>query len=202
MAHMEAVCPEVLDRAEVALHCKDWLFLNLTGVRATDPSEASFTFGDFRTRQYSDAVIASLGGLAHRRHLLPEILDGTRETRPLTQAAAEATGGLRAGTPVSLGYVDMVMTALGAGVHTGDAGAGCSTVGSTGVHMRAVASNKVHLNAERTGYVICLPVPDLVTQVQTNMAATLNLDWALALAADLIGGGGRDAKPCRSRGAD
>ena len=97
----------------------------------------------------------------------------------MTQAAAEATG-LRAGTPVSLGYVDMVMTALGAGVHTGDAGAGCSTVGSTGVHMRAVASNKVHLNAERTGYVICLPVPDLVTQVQTNMAATLNLDWALA----------------------
>ena len=185
MAHMEAVCPEVLDRAEVALHCKDWLFLNLTGVRATDPSEASFTFGDFRTRQYSDAVIAALG-LTHRRHLLPEILDGTRETRPLTQAAAEATG-LRAGTPVSLGYVDMVMTALGAGVHTGDAGAGCSTVGSTGVHMRAVAPDKVHLNAERTGYVICLPVPDLVTQVQTNMAATLNLDWALALAADLIG---------------
>ncbi|WP_420326705.1 FGGY-family carbohydrate kinase [Mameliella sp.] len=185
LAHMAATCPELLDRAEVALHCKDWLFLNLTGVRATDPSEASFTFGDFRNRRYSDTVISSLGLQAYR-HLLPEIIDGAQETRPLTPEAAEATG-LLAGTPVSLGYVDMVMTALGAGVHTGDAGAACSTVGSTGVHMRAVTSDQVHLNAEGTGYVICLPVPDLVTQVQTNMAATLNIDWALALAEDLIG---------------
>lgn len=184
MAHMQAHCPELLDRAEVALHCKDWLFLKLTGVRATDPSEASFTFGDFRNRRYSDTVISALG-LEGRRHLLPEIIDGAQETRPLTRAAAEATG-LREGTPVSLGYVDMVMTALGAGVHTGDAGAACSTIGSTGVHMRAVTSDKVHLNAEGTGYVICLPLPDLVTQVQTNMAATLNIDWALALAGDLL----------------
>lgn len=184
IAHMAATCPDVLDRAEAALHCKDWLFLNLTGIRATDPSEASFTFGDFRTRRYSDTVISALG-LNARRHLLPEIIDGAQETRPLTKQAAEATG-LRAGTPVSLGYVDMVMTALGAGVHTGDAGAACSTVGSTGVHMRAVTSDKVHLNAEGTGYVICLPVPDVVTQVQTNMAATLNIDWALALAEDLM----------------
>jgi erythritol kinase len=184
MAHMDVHHPDLLDRAAVALHCKDWLFLNLTGVRATDPSEASFTFGDFRTRAYSATVIDALG-LTHRRHLLPDIVDGTTETFPLTPAAADATG-LRAGTPVSLGYVDMVMTALGAGVHTGDAGAACSTLGSTGVHMRAVTADAVHLNAEGTGYVICLPVPGLVTQVQTNMAATLNLDWLLALAADLV----------------
>lgn len=185
IAHMAATFPELLDRAEVALHCKDWLFLNLTGVRATDPSEASFTFGDFRTRRYSDTVIAALGLESHR-HLLPEIVDGTQQTFPLTTAAAQATG-LRAGTPVSLGYVDMVMTALGAGVHTGDAGAACSTIGSTGVHMRAVKAGDVHLNDAGTGYVICLPAPDMVTQVQTNMAATLNLDWILDVAADLLG---------------
>jgi len=184
IAHMATTRPELLDAAEVALHCKDWLYLNLTGVRATDPSEASFTFGDFRSRQYSDTVIEALG-LSKHRHLLPQILDGSQETRPLTEEAAAQTG-LLAGTPVSLGYVDMVMTALGAGVHTGHAGAACSTVGSTGVHMRAVTSADVHLNAEGTGYVICLPVPDLVTQVQTNMAATLNIDWALALAEDLM----------------
>lgn len=188
MAHMARVCPDLLDHAEVALHCKDWLFLNLTGVRATDPSEASFTFGDFRNRKYSDTVIQALG-LESRRHLLPEIIDGSQHTSPLTAEAAAQTGLLH-GTPVTLGYVDMVMTALGAGVHTGDAGAACSTVGSTGVHMRAVASDEVHLNAVGTGYVICLPVPDMVTQVQTNMAATLNIDWALALAEDLMAEGG------------
>ncbi|WP_082529298.1 FGGY-family carbohydrate kinase [Aurantimonas sp. Leaf443] len=184
LAHMAAVMPELLDRAETALHCKDWLYLKLTGLRATDPSEASFTFGDFRTRAYDDTVIEALG-LSDRRSLLPPIVDGTEVTHPLSARAAAETG-LLAGTPVSLGYVDMVMTALGAGVHTGEAGVACSTVGSTGVHMRAVRAGDVALNAEGTGYVIALPVPGLVTQVQTNMAATLNIDWALGLAGDLL----------------
>ncbi len=184
MAHMDAHHPELLDRASVALHCKDWLYLKLTDVAATDPSEACFTFGNFRTRAYDDTVIEALG-LSRRRHLLPDIVDGWQLTHPLTEAAARETG-LRAGTPVSLGYVDMVMTALGAGVHTGELGAACSTVGSTGVHMRAVSDDAVHLNDERTGYVICLPVPGLVAQVQTNMAATLNIDWALRMAADVM----------------
>jgi erythritol kinase len=52
--------------------------------------------------------------------------------------------------------------------------------------MRAVRAEDVHLNVEGTGYVICLPVPGIVTQVQTNMAATLNLDWVLSLAADVL----------------
>ena len=186
LAHMAAVSPELLDRAEVALHCKDWLYLNLTGVRATDPSEASFTFGNFRSRRYDDAVIEALG-LRSRRGLLPEIVDGTETTHPLSARAAAETGLLQ-GTPVSLGYVDMVMTALGAGVHTaaGEAAVACSTVGSTGVHMRAVRAEDVVLNAEGTGYVIALPIPDLVTQVQTNMAATLNIDWVLGVAGDLM----------------
>lgn len=184
MAHMARHFPELLDRAEVALHCKDWLHLKLTGIRATDPSEASFTFGNFRNRRYDDTVIEALG-LSSRRGLLPEIVDGSQTTHPLTDEAARATG-LKPGTPVSLGYVDMVMTALGAGVHTGEAGAACSTVGSTGVHMRARKSGDIELNAEGTGYVIALPVPDMVTQVQTNMAATLNIDWILRVAADLL----------------
>ncbi len=183
MAHMARTTPALLERAEVALHCKDWLHLNLTGVRATDPSEASFTFGDFRIRAYDDQVIEALG-LARHRHLLPPIVDGTHTTHPLTDAAARETG-LRAGTPVSLGFVDMVMTALGAGVQTGAAGVACSTIGSTGVHMRAVRDCDVILNAQGTGYVIALPLPGLVTQVQTNMAATLNLDWMLRLASDM-----------------
>lgn len=192
MAHMDRFQPEFLDAAEVVLHCKDWIYLNLTGVRATDPSEASFTFGNFRTRTYDDTVIDALG-LNHRRNLMPEIIDGSQITHPLTPEAAAQTG-LRAGTPVSLGFVDMVMTALGAGVHTGAVGAACSTVGSTGVHMRSTPVDGVHLNAEGTGYVICLPVPGIVTQVQTNMAATLNIDWLLQMAADLMSDFGRPTK--------
>ena len=184
LAHMASHQPDLLERAEVALHCKDWLFLNLTGVRATDPSEACFTFGDFRNRSYSDSVLSALGLQMHR-HLLPPILDGSKQTQPLCASAAKATGLLE-GTPVSLGFVDMVMTTLGAGVHTGEPGVACSAIGSTGVHMRAVRSDAVHLNEERSGYVICLPAENMVTQVQTNMSATLNIDWVLSLAGDLL----------------
>ncbi|MFT4185213.1 MAG: FGGY-family carbohydrate kinase [Rhizobium sp.] len=184
LAHMNRFMPELLDRAETALHCKDWLYLNLTGIRATDPSEASFTFGNFRTRRYDPVVIGALG-LEHRRSLLPEIIEGTEVTHPLSPEAAKATG-LLAGTPVCLGYVDMVMTALGAGVRSSGENAACSTIGSTGVHMRATPVSDVQLNAEGTGYVIALPIPGIVTQVQTNMGATINIDWILQIAAELM----------------
>ena len=189
LAHMDRFMPELLDRAETAMHCKDWLYLNLTGVRATDPSEASFTFGNFRNRQYDPIVIDALG-LARRRSLLPEIIDGTEISHPLSAEAAKAVG-LLTGTPVCLGYVDMVMTALGAGVRTGGQNAACSTIGSTGVHMRAKAVPDVQLNDDGTGYVIALPIPGIVTQVQTNMGATINIDWILRIAADLMSEGGR-----------
>ena len=133
-------------------------------------------------------MIAALG-LGHRRRLLPEIIDGTRLTHPLTTAAAAATG-LKPGTPVSLAYVDMVMTALGAGVLGGAGDAACSVIGSTGVHMRATPVDGVHLNQEGTGYVIALPAPGMVTQVQTNMATSLNIDWVLGLAADVMAAAG------------
>lgn len=185
MAYMARHHPELLAKADCAMHCKDWLYLNLTGVRATDPSEACFTFGDFRTRQYDDQVIETLG-LSSYRHLLPEIIDGSQQTHPLTAESAQHIG-LKAGTPVSLAYVDMVMTALGAGVHTGEENTACSVIGSTGVHMRSVSAEDLPLNHQGTGYTIVLPIPGRVTQVQTNMAAALNLDWLLSFAADLLG---------------
>ena len=188
LAHMQATTPELLALAEVALHPKDWLYLNLTGQRATDPSEANFTFGNFRTRHYEPDVIAALG-LSAQRHLLPEIVDGSQTTHKLTTRAASETG-LLAGTPVSLGYVDVVCTALGAGVHTGAGLAagtvsGCTVIGSTGMHMLAKPVADVVLNAESTGYVMVLPIAGMVAQMHSNMASTLNIDWALNLAADL-----------------
>ena len=185
LAHMDKQCAGLLDGAEAAMHCKDWLYLNLTGVRATDPSEVSFTFGNFRTRQYDDAVLDALG-LSHRRSLLPEIIEGTETVHPLTAEAAQAVG-LLAGTPVCLGYVDMAMSALGAGVRSEGRNAAVSAIGSTGVHLLAKPVADVMLNSERTGYVIALPIPGIVTQVQTNMGATINLDWLLQTGADLLG---------------
>lgn len=187
---MKETTPEVLAASDCALHCKDWLYLNLTGVRATGPCEAVFTFGDFRTRAYDDEVIGALGLLAEKR-LLPEILDGSQQSHPLSAEAAAATG-LRQGTPVSLGYLDVSCTAMGGGIYTDRAGAGCTIIGSTGMHMRATPQDEVLLNDDLTGYVMPLPLPGMVAQLQSNMASTLNLDWLLNMAADLAAGLGQE----------
>jgi erythritol kinase len=79
LAHVLAHSPEQLDQAATAFHCKDWLYLNLTGIRATDPSEGCFTFGDYKTRSYSEEVV-DFYGLGKHASLIPPICDGQRRS--------------------------------------------------------------------------------------------------------------------------
>lgn len=192
LAYMKTHMPEALERAECAMHCKDWLYLNLTGQRVTDPTEGSFTFGDFRTRAYNDDVLAFLG-LTDQRRLLPPICDGATNTHGLSRDAATATG-LPAGTPVALGYVDIVCTTLGGGGYLPGQRTGCTIVGTTGVHIGCKANDDVQLNPEeRTGYVMPLPIAGQAAHLQTNMAGTMNIDWVLGLAQDVCATLGREA---------
>ncbi|RWO47370.1 MAG: carbohydrate kinase [Mesorhizobium sp.] len=185
LAFMKRNAPDRLAGAATAFHCKDWLYFNLTGERATDPSEGTFTFGDFRTRGYCDEVLEVLG-VADLRHLLPPIVDGTRHSAGLSAAAAKATG-LLSGAPVVLAYVDVACTALGAGLLDRERKPGCSIIGSTGMHMRlAQTPDEVLLNEARTGYTMTMPAPGVFAQMQSNMAATLNIDWILSLASGIL----------------
>ena len=185
LAHIGRHMPERLKGAATAFHCKDWLYFKLTGSRATDPSEGCFTFGDFRRRAYDDEVVGLLG-LEGMRSLLPPIVDGTRQNAGLSPEAAAATG-LKAGTPVALGYIDVVCTALGAGLFDRRATPGCTIIGSTGMNMRLVLSaDQVELNDDATGYTMCMPAPGVFAQMQSSLAATLNIDWVLSLASDIL----------------
>ncbi len=182
--------PDVVRRAATAFHCKDWLYFKLTGERVTDPSEANYTFGSFKTRVFQDDLIDALG-LSDCSRLLPRIVDGTKEAGSLSAAAARETG-LPQGLPVVLGYLDVVCSALGGGLYDPSGAVGVSILGSTGMHMRfAPHSADVRLNDSMSGYTMVFPVPDAVSQMQSNMAATLNIDWLLDIAgqaAELAGG--------------
>ena len=180
---MREIMPEVFDTATTSLHCKDWLYFRMTGERVVDPSEASFTFGDFRTRNYSPDVIDALE-LNDLKYLLPPVIDGTQQTHKLTEAAARQTG-LRAGTPVALAYVDVTCTAIGGGLFAQDDINACTIIGSTGMHMVAKPAEDFMPVGARSGYVMPLPIPGWVAQIQSNMAATLNLDWVFALAGEM-----------------
>jgi erythritol kinase len=177
--------PEVIARTASAHHCKDWLYFKLTGTRASDPSEANFTFGSYMTRGYAPGILDALGAKDCER-LLPRIVDGAREAGTLTPAAAQETG-LIAGMPVVLGSVDVVCTGLGGGLFDPSGRVGCTVIGSTGMHMRlATSADKVVLNPEGSGYTMAFPSPGMSAQMQSNMAATLNIDWLLDLACEIL----------------
>jgi erythritol kinase (D-erythritol 1-phosphate-forming) len=181
LAWLQQHQPERLAKAAHALHCKDWLYFMLTGRRVVDPSEGIFTYGDFRNRCYAPEIGERLG-IARHAHLLPDIVDGANTHHGLTDAAAFATG-LPSGLPVVLGYVDVVCSAIGGGLYDASGKVGCSILGSTGMHMRlADGADAVALNSACSGYTMALPQAGLYAQIQSNMAATVNIDWLVELA--------------------
>lgn len=185
LAWMNRHRPDVLAKATDAFHCQDWIYFNLTGDRRTDPSQANFTFGNYKSRQYQTDILDHLDAQNTKRLVTP-VVDGTTDCGHLTNAAAKATG-LKAGTPICLGYVDVLCTGLGGGLYDPSGLSGCTIVGSTGMHMRLQPdASKVKLNSERSGYTMAFPAPGAVAQIQSNMASTLNIDWLLDLARNLL----------------
>ncbi|WP_248966100.1 FGGY-family carbohydrate kinase [Sphaerisporangium perillae] len=119
--------PERLDRSATSLSCGGWIFSRMTGVIATDESDASAPFMDLRARAYSPELM-TMFGLEWASRLLPELCDDSRRVAELTTEAA-GLFGLPAGTPVVMAPYDITSTAIGAGaVQTGQA---CTILGTT-----------------------------------------------------------------------
>jgi L-xylulokinase len=97
------------------LACKDWLRLCLTGSVNADPTEASTSFTDFRTQDYSTAALR-LYGLEALSDALPPVKGSSQIVGYVTREAASITG-LLAGTPVASGLHDVTASALGIGAH-------------------------------------------------------------------------------------
>lgn len=109
--------PTVLERAESACSLNDWLGACLSGVTATDLSQAgeSLLFdgaGDGTAGEWAADLIERLG---LPRRLFPEVRAAGEVLGPLTPAAA-AHLGLRPGTPVAVGGADTQCGLLGMGV--------------------------------------------------------------------------------------
>jgi len=105
--------PDRLDRARWVMAGKDWIRLCLTGEVATDRTEASQSFTDLETQEYSGDAL-SLYGLDGIAGKLPPILSCDSVAGHVTAEAAAATG-LRAGTPVAAGLHDVTAAAIGVG---------------------------------------------------------------------------------------
>lgn len=105
--------PDIYRAAVWFLQPKDYVVLRLTGVAATDYSDASGTLlFDLATRQWNTAFLTAL---ELRAEQLPPPHPSTAVVGTVTPAAAAATG-LQAGTPVVIGGGDGACAGVGAGV--------------------------------------------------------------------------------------
>lgn len=103
--------PERYARIGHVLACKDWLRCCLTGTIGTDLTEASTSFTDVTTQDWSGEVL-EIYGLQALRSALPATARPDEVVGRITAEAAALTG-LRAGTPVVAGLHDVTASALG-----------------------------------------------------------------------------------------
>jgi xylulokinase len=105
--------PEIFRQTHKFLQAKDFVVARLTGVFATDRTDASGTnLYDIHTHDWSPELLDAVGLDAS---LLPEVHLSQEVVGQVTPQAAAATG-LAAGTPVVIGGGDGMCAAVGAGV--------------------------------------------------------------------------------------
>ncbi len=110
--------PTLSGRVAAYLHLNGWLAFRLTGARAFDPGNASFSglFGTLTDRQWSPRWCDFFGV---NPAWLPPVVCGSTTVGTLRPAAA-AELGLPAGLPVKLGTADTSSAILAAGMRPGD----------------------------------------------------------------------------------
>jgi erythritol kinase len=175
LAFLQREEPDSLRAAATAAYCKDAILQRLTGVRATDVSDASLPFFDLRARQYDEALLA-LFGVTDWRHLLAPPDPSPAPLRELSAMGTTLTG-LPAATPVHSGPFDLCATMLGAGVQ--QPGEGLVILGTT--LGCAVLTDRVNLDGEPSGMFLCMPEPDRWARVMPAMVGTPSLEWALGI---------------------
>lgn len=142
--------PEIFARISRVFFAKDYLRWWLTGIWATDYSDAvGSLLADDTTKNWSPALCA-LAGITPGQ--LPPI-HGAAEVLGHVSAAAGIAAGLAAGTPVVCGANDTTVELFGAGaMHPGDgaiklASAGVVYLVTNGPHVRPPVSTYPHLTS-------------------------------------------------------
>ena len=167
--------PGALRRATHLLSCSSWIYLQLTGRRVLDTSEAANPFLDAETGRY-DPTLLGLYGLADYGGLLPEIVTGADRIAPL-RADTAASLGLVAGTPVALTPYDVVTSTIGTGITR--PGQGVAILGTT--VCPAVVRDTPSLDRAPNGITLPAGAPRRWLVAFPTMVGTEVLDWATSL---------------------
>lgn len=171
-----------VDDAAALVWCKDVLRLRLVGgAPETDLSDATASFLDMRTGEWSRQVLEAYG-LGWAERLLPPLRLSTDIAGAVT-AAASAETGLPEGTPVVVGLHDVQASAIGsAALVPGRLSLIAGSFSTNGVTTTGTASDprwqcRVSIR------------PDLRVAMSTSPTASPALEWAVRV----LGGSGDPA---------
>ncbi len=165
--------PELLSRVATVFCSKDWVRYRLTGTIGTDETDGSIPFMDLAERTISPAQIELVGLDAYRDRLPP--VSRSHDIVGSITAAAAAVTGLRAGTPVAAGLLDVAANALGVGAI--DGGQAMVTLGTTA--LSAVILDRPTFEPADIGASVCHAPDARWIRALGTMAGTPNLDWYL-----------------------
>jgi erythritol kinase len=175
LVYLQQEEPASLRDAATAGYCKDAIMQRLTGIRATDESDASLPFFDPRTRRYDEELLA-LYDVSEWRNLLAPVLAAPAPLFELSGIGAALTG-LPPNTSVHAGPFDLCASMIGAGVER--PGDGLVILGTT--LGCAVLVDQVETGGTPAGMLLCMPERDRWVRVMPAMVGTPSLEWVLAL---------------------
>jgi xylulokinase len=162
--------PAVYAQAAKVLLPKDYIRYRLTGVYATEVSDASGTvLLDVRHRRWSEEVLSELG---IPRDWMPECVESIVVTGEITAEVAEMTG-LKKGTPVVGGGGDQAASAVGTGIV--EPGLVSVTMGTSGVVFAYTETPS--RDAEGRLHTFCHAVPDKWHVMGVTLSAGGSFRW-------------------------
>lgn len=163
--------PGLFARTVCVLLPKDWLRYMLSGMLASDMSDASGTLWlDVGARDWSDELLAACG-LA-RKHM-PGLVEGSAVAGRLKPDLA-ARWGLPADIPIAGGGGDNAASAVGMGLVS--AGQGFVSLGTSGVIF--VSGDHFEPNPDRAVHAFCHALPGRWHQMSVMLSASSTVSWA------------------------
>lgn len=165
--------PENYNRLGTVFHCKDWINYKLTGVTATDDTDASTALINIYTKETSIKQLEYLG-IEDKSSVYPEIKHSGDIIGSLTPAAAQDLG-IAPGIPVIAGAIDVLAVATGCSLmKRGQRG---SIIGTTLCNYVVLDENEARQTKCTVGSVLCHTEPDTYIRLMASLSGASSLDW-------------------------
>jgi sugar (pentulose or hexulose) kinase len=165
--------PENYRRTFYVLHCKDWLNYRLTGVVATDETDASTALMDIHSKQYVFSLLDVLD-IRESERCYPRVAPSSTIIGEVTSVAEQETG-IPKGTPVIAGAIDVLAVAAGCDMLApGQRG---SVIGTTLCNYVVLDSDGMQEHADIRGSVLCHIHPNTYIRLMAALSGASALDW-------------------------